>query len=61
VTSVEPQGAAPSALERLQGRPLTPAERVRLRTEVSRRRREQIEAADLARWAKGQPLYRKWR
>jgi hypothetical protein len=61
LTPARPQGAAPTGLERLVGRPLTPAERVRLRTEISRRRREQIEAADLARWAKGQPLYRKWR
>jgi hypothetical protein len=58
VTPVEPLGAAPTGLERLVGRPLTPAEQLRVRAEISRLILEAVGKADRARWAKGQRLYR---
>jgi hypothetical protein len=53
VTPDEPHGAAPTGLERLVGRPLTPLERRTLRDLVARLRFEQEEAVNRVRWGKG--------
>lgn len=52
VRTCDPGGAAPSSLERLVGRPLTPADRRVIRGLICQARRDKLAAEDAAHQAK---------